>query len=133
MRRPSHFPTFTVALGIPTYAVVCTHTMRHSPAQARRLDKSLRHQKGKSKSFKGKKGRPDSDALDRELETYWMKKGEKNIVTNHLDNDMDEYWKNAGKQAASVNANESTISMNSKISVTGSPPIKNPGLKISAF
>ena len=62
-----------------------------------------------------------------------MKKGEKNIVTNHLDNDMDEYWKNAVRQAASVNANESTISLNSKISVTSSPPIKNPGLKISAF
>ena len=46
---------------------------------------------------KGSKKRPTSDALDKELDSYWIKKGETGTVVNHLDNEMDEYWKKANQ------------------------------------
>ena len=45
----------------------------------------------------GKRKKPTSDALDKELDNYWIKKGETGTVHNHLDNEMDDYWKNANK------------------------------------
>lgn len=49
------------------------------------------------KKLGGKRKRPDCDALDKDLDKYWIKKGETGTVQSHLDNEMDDYWKNAGK------------------------------------
>lgn len=45
----------------------------------------------------GKKRVITEDSLDKELEGYWIKKGEKGTVSNHLDSELDEYWKGDGK------------------------------------
>ena len=97
--------------------------------------KIVKKGKGKVKMIKGKKvlvgkkggkRKPTSDALDKELEAYWIKKGEKKTVEDHLDNEMDEYWKsqkeqssnvemakNVGKNAASVMASNEATKMTS--------------------
>lgn len=56
------------------------------------------------------------DALDKELESYWIKKGEKGTVANHLDSEMDEYWKGAGKNLSKHGSNANEIT---KVSMSG--------------
>ena len=41
-----------------------------------------------------------ADALDQDLDKYWIKKGETGTVKSHLDNEMDEYWKKAGQASS---------------------------------
>ena len=100
----------------------------------------------------GKRGkRPTEDALDKELETYWIKKGEKGTVQNHLDSEMDAYWKTAdkskdvagvGSEKIACNINEQTasnsvdgsmlLSMNDlpQKDMTGASPHYSTGLNI---
>ena len=55
------------------------------------------------KGGKGGKKRNTAEALDADLDKYWIKKGEKGAVKNHLDSEMDEYWKGEGKGKQSDN------------------------------
>lgn len=57
-----------------------------------RKNKDNHNHKGKGK---GKK--KDVESLDRELASYWIKKGDTENAKAHLDFELDDYWKKENK------------------------------------
>ena len=85
------------------------------------VKKVISKQKGKREApRKGmKKGKPhkgqrrhrqkDAEALNRELDQYWMKSGDKKVVTSHLDDELSAYMKKSETTVDSKEAKKATL------------------------